>query len=118
MRKFMHIAIGLLASLGVMLALVACQLGPQACRNVSLPELDVVRGIEYRPGNFVLGSTIEGAALTQDDLGPVYDTISADIHACPAPLSGNYSTFLADGTQLYTIKGVNASVNLAHPGFW
>jgi hypothetical protein len=113
MQKFVHIALGLLAGLGVLLGLVACQMGQQACGDVSLPERDVVRGIDYFPGNFVLGTNIAGAALTQADLGPVYDTINADIHACAPPPTGNYSTFLAQGTQLYTIKGYQPWFRLA-----
>jgi hypothetical protein len=113
MQKFVPIALGLVASLGAVLSLVACQMGQQACSHVSLPERDVVRGIDYFPGNFVLGTNIAGAALTQADLGPVYDTISADIHGCTPPTSGNYSTFLAEGTQLYTIKGYQPWFRLA-----
>lgn len=113
MRKFIHITLGLLASLAVLLGLIACQVGQQACSNLSLPEMDVVRGIEYRPGDSVLGSNIGGAALTQADLGPVYDTINAHIGGCAPPASGNYSTFLADGTTLYTIKGYQPWFRLA-----
>jgi hypothetical protein len=113
MQKFVHIAFGLVASLGVLLGLVACQMGQQACGHVSLPERDVVRGIDYFPGNFVLGTNIAGTALPQADLGPVYDTINADIHDCAPPSTGNYSTFLAQGTQLYTIKGYQPWFRLA-----
>jgi hypothetical protein len=108
MRKMIQIAFALLASLGMSLCLIACQvgqLGQQACSRVSLPEMDMVRGIEYKPGNFVPGYDLSGAMLAQADLGSVYDSISVDIHGCPPPATGNYSTFLADGTQLYTIKG-------------
>ncbi len=113
MRNFVYIVLGLVASLGVVLGLVACQMGQQSCSNVSIPEMDVVRGIDYRPGDFVLGTNIGGAALTQADLGPVYDTINAHIGVCPEPTTGNYSTFLAAGTQLYTIKGYQPWFRLA-----
>jgi hypothetical protein len=113
MQKFVHIALGLVASLDVLLGLIACQIGQQACNSIPLPERDVVRGIEYYPGNFVLGSHIAGAALTQADLGPVYDTIGANIHDCAPPPTGNYSTFLSEGTRLYTIKGYQPWFRLA-----
>jgi hypothetical protein len=112
MQKFVHIALGLVASLGVLLGLVACQIGPKVC-TASLSEIAMVRGIDYLPGNTVPGSHITGTALTQADLGPVYDTINTAIQGCTLPTSGNYSTFLADGTQLYTIKGYQPWFRLA-----
>lgn len=116
MRKMVQLVFGLLASLGMSLCLIACQvgqLGQPACSRVSIPERDVVRGIEYIPGDAVLGYDLSGAALTQADLGPAYDVINLDIHGCAPPATGNYSTFLADGTQLYTIKGYQTWFRLA-----
>jgi hypothetical protein len=113
MPKFVHIALGMLVSLGMLFGLAACQMGQQAC-NVSVAQIAVVRGINYLPGNTVLGYGMAGTALTEANLGPVYDTINTSEGGCsPAPSQGNYSTYLAAGTQLYTVKGYQPSFRLA-----
>jgi len=113
MQKFVRAALGLLVSLGVLLSLAACQSGHVAC-NVTVVEIAVVRGINYLPGNDVPGYGVAGTALTQAELGPVFDTINAEVQGCtPLPTQGNFSSFLAVGTKLYTIKGYQPSFRLA-----
>jgi hypothetical protein len=112
MQKFVRIILGLLAILGVLLSLAACQSDHVAC-NVSVVEMASVRGIAYLPGNTVPGYNMAGRALTQVELGPVFDTINTAVGGCSQPTQGNFSTFLPAGTILYTLKGYPPSFRLA-----
>lgn len=112
MQKFVRITLGLLATLGVLLGLVACQSGQVVC-NVSAAEMAVVRGIDYLPGNAFPSYSMAGSALTPAELGPVFDTINTAAGGCSQPTQGNFSTFLPVGTTLYTLKGYLPSFRLA-----
>lgn len=83
-----------------------------AC-NVSVAQIAVVRGIDYLPGNSVPDYSRVGSALTQAELGPVFDTINTFAGGCSQPTQGNFSTFLPAGTTLYTFKGYPPSFRLA-----
>jgi hypothetical protein len=112
MQQFVRITLGLLAILGVLLGLAACQSDHVAC-NVSVAQIAVVRGIDYLPGNSVPGYSMVGSALTQAELGPVFNTINTFAGGCSHPTQDNFSTFLPAGTTLYTLKGYPPSFRLA-----
>ena len=110
MQKFVRITLGLLATLGVLLSLAGCQSNYVSC---SVAEMAVVRGIDYLPGNVIPGYSMAGSALTQAELGPVFDTINTAVGDCSQTTQGNFSSFLSAGTKIYTLKGYLPSFRLA-----
>lgn len=114
MKIITHSTLMILAGLGILLGLAACQLGPTPVCTAMQPLINVVRGIYYIPNTQASGGLPGGTALSSANLGPAFDTITDHVGRCDnSPVHGNYSTVYDVGTKLYTVKGYQPWFRLA-----